>query len=168
VNGFAIVHSSTDLFRACEQLGDFFAFRRQKEGQAQIPETLLGIWITPDITIEALCVPTSRGHSAAGRPVQIRETAGLSGIWTMCWLGTPGGEGGNEVSRQDLLSALIEPADSGQEGMPPGRFIPVFPSDAAPSEVQTQMRSLLQQYPHHLLAPLYQDRDTGRPSMPDE
>lgn len=168
MNGFALVRGSTDLVRAREELGDFFAFRRRHEGQAQIPETLLGIWIEPGITVEALCVPTSRGHSAAGRPVQIRETAGLSGIWTMCWLGTPGGEGGNEVSRQDLLSALIEPTDSGQERMPPGRFIPVFPSDAAPSEVQTQMRSLLQLYPHHLMAPLYQDRDTGRLSMPDE
>lgn len=168
MNGFALVRSTTDLVRAREGLGDFFAFRRWQEGQAQIPDALLGIWIAPGIAVEALCIPTSRGHSAAGRPVQIRETAGLSGIWTICWLEIPSCDDRDEVSRLDLLSALIEPTDYVQERISPRRFIPVFPSDAALCEVQMQIRSLRQLYPHHLMAPLYQDRDTGRLSMPDE
>ena len=165
---FALVRGSADLARACEELGDFFSFRRRQRDQAPLAETLLGIWIEPRMAVEVPCVLTLRDQSAAGRPVQIRETTGLSGIWTMCWLETPGGEDRNEVSRQDLLGALIESSGFGQEGVPSGRFIPVFRSDAAPSEAQTEMRSLRKWYPHHMIAPLYQDPVTGRLSLPDE
>lgn len=128
----ALVRSSEDLDRTCIELSNFFSFRRRQRDQAQVPETLLGIWIEPRMAAEIQCVLTVHDQSAADRPIHIRETAGLSGIWTICWLEIPGGKDRNEVSRLDLLGALIESAGLGQEGVSLGRFAPVFRSDTAP------------------------------------
>ncbi|HAS1942879.1 MULTISPECIES: hypothetical protein [Enterobacteriaceae] len=86
---------------------------------------------------------------------------------TLCWLETPAGEDRGEVSRRDLLGALIESASLWQDGMPSGRFIPVFPSEAPSSEAQIEMRSLLARYSQHLMSPWFQDSATGLLIHPD-
>ena len=157
-----LVRGSEDLARACSELSDFFAIRQRQRDHAPVPETLLGIWVGPGMAAEVPSVLTSRTRSAAGWPVQIRETVGLSGIWTICWLETPRGEGRDDLSRFALLGSLIESADQGEDGVSPGRFAPVFRGVTAPSEVQAEMRSLQEPYSHHLLTPLFQNPVTGR------
>jgi len=159
-----LVRSLEDLARSCIALNDLFSFRHKHYPEAVL-ETLLGIWIDPRMAAES---PGALVHNqAAYRPVRIRETVGLQSIWTLCWLETPAGEDRDEVSRRDLLAALIEPADLCQEGLPPGRFIPVFASEAPSSEVQIEMRSLLASHPHHLMSPWFQDAATGLLIRPD-
>ena len=153
-----LVRSLEDLARSCIELNDFFSFRR-KQYPEKVSEALLGIWIDPRMAAEP---PGALVHNqAAYRPVRIREAFGLQAIWTLCWLETPAGEDRSEVSRRDLLAALIESACLCQEGLPPGRFIPVFPSETSPSAVQIEMRSLLASHLHCLMSPWFQDSATG-------
>lgn len=159
-----LARSLDDLTRSGIELNDFFSFRR-KHYPARALETLLGIWIDPRMAAEP---PGTLVHNqTAYRPVRIKETVGLQSIWTLCWLETPAGEDRSEVSRRDLLAALIESAGLCQEGLPPGRFIPVFPSEAPSPAVQIEMRSLLAQHPHHLMRPWLQDSATGLLIRPD-
>lgn len=161
---FVLVRSLEDLARSCIELNDFFSFRR-KHYPETVLETLLGIWVDPRMAAEP---PGALVHSqAAYRPVRIRETFGLQAIWTLCWLETPAGEDRGEVSRRELLAALIESAGLCQDGMPSGRFIPVFPSEASPSAVQIEMRSLLTPHPLYLMSPWFQDSATGLLIRPD-
>lgn len=159
-----LVRSLEDLACSCIELNDFFSFRRKYYPETVL-ETLLGIWIDPRTAAEP---PGALLHNqAAYRPVRIRETVGLQAIWTLCWLETPAGEDRGEVSRRDLLGALIESASLWQDGMPSGRFIPVFPSEAPSSEAQIEMRSLLARYSQHLMSPWFQDSATGLLIHPD-
>lgn len=161
---FMLVSSLEDLARSCIELNDLLSFRRKHYSEAVL-ETLLGIWVDPRMVAEP---PGALVHDQAPyRPVPIRETFGLQSIWTLCWLETPAGEDCGEVSRRVLLAALIEPAGLCQEGLPPGRFIPVFPSDTSPSAVQIEMRSLLTPHPHYLMSPWFQDSATGLLIRPD-
>lgn len=159
-----LVSSSEDLARARIELSDVLGLRMRQQGQVSPPEGLLGIWIERRMAAEIPCVLTVHDQCADGRHIHIRESAGLSDIWTILWLETLGGKDRNQVSRLCLLGALVESAGLGQEG----RFVPVFRSDTAPSEVQTQMRNLLKWYSHHLMTRLFQDPATGRLFPPDE
>jgi hypothetical protein len=153
-----LVRSVEDLARSCIELNGFFSFRR-RQYPLTVLETLLGIWIDPRMAAEP---PGALVHNqAAYHPVRIRETFGLQAIWALGWFETPAGEYRGELPRLDLLGALIASASQWQDGMPSGRFIPVFPSKTASSEVQIEMRSLLSEHPHDLMSPWFQDAATG-------
>jgi len=52
----------------------------------------------PNLTLQEAHVP--------GRIVEISETASLSGIWTLCWLASPGVFPGKKLTREALLRLL--------------------------------------------------------------
>lgn len=153
----ALVRSREDLLHACRDLSDLFALQMRRQGLASPPEDLLGIWVDEQAMEQPPCILSLPDQSAVGSPIHIRRTAGLSGVWTLCWLETENDSGNLALSRPDLLAGLIGYC----EGSPRGRLAPVFPSHMVPSEMESQMRDLLHRHPHRLLGPLIQDSASG-------
>lgn len=145
--------------RSCIALNDFLSSKR-KQYPAMVPEILLGIWIDPGMTSE---IPESLAahNQAAYQQVYIRETTGLQGIWTICWLQASDEKGHHEVSRLILFDALIELTSHRQENPAAGCFIPVFPSQTPWSQLKIEMRCLLAVHPQQLMSAWLQDSATG-------
>ena len=116
------------------------------------------MWVDQRMVEQLPRVLSVHDQSAADRPVHIRRTAGVSGVWTLCWLDTESESGSVTISRLDLLAGLTTHSGA----LPGGRFAPVFPSDMAPSEITSEMRALLDRHPQHVMAPLFQDSASGR------
>lgn len=157
----ALVRSAEDLARARRELGDLFSWRQQDAVKS--PNTLLGVWLDEDMVTTPPHELTVHNTSGANRTFYILETTGVSDIWTLCWLDTSERDRHNDLSRLDLIAALIHStAPNGREDLPFARFIPVISSDATPSEVRTELGKLLEHYPHHLMPAWFQDSVTGR------
>jgi len=155
----ALVRSQEDVSRTCRDLSDLFEQQMRRDRRASPAECLLGIWVDPHLVESPPSVLCVDGRSSSAEAsVPIRCTAGLSGVWTLCWLEVAGRTDGVTMSRGDLLAGLT--AHGGEASR--GRFAPVFPSDTAPSEVEFQMRELESRYPRRLMAPLIQDLVSGR------
>jgi hypothetical protein len=138
---FVVVRHPDDLVRAGRELSDFFSLRK-RQAPRWVPEPLLGIWLDPRMTAREVPATLSvRQQSLDGRPARIRESFGLSGVWTLCWLDDEG------VSRLALVEALLEASLDGSGGASSGRFIPVFRRDVAEPVVQVEVRGLRDRYP---------------------
>ena len=161
---FALVHNSTGWVRAAGELSDFLSFRK-RPSHVLMSEPLLGLWIEPSMMEKISCALTMSEIMFVGQPVRIRETVSLSGLWVLCWIEAMDETGKADLCRHDLLGALIEL--TGRERVAAEQFIPVFPSDAVLSEVQTEMRDLDCRYPNYSSSPVYQDHVTGRLLLPD-
>ncbi|RYV49438.1 threonylcarbamoyl-AMP synthase [Pengzhenrongella frigida] len=154
----ALVRSREDLPRACRDLSDLFALQMHQQCRTSPPEDLLGIWVDEQAVVQTPSFLPAHDQSSADRPIDIRYTAGLSGIWTLCWLEMESDSRNRAVTRLDLLAGLVRHS----EGPLHGRFLPVFPSDTPPSEMESQMRSLQDRYPRRLIGSLIQDSASGR------
>ena len=154
----ALVRSREDLPRACHDLSELFSLQMRRQGRVAPPEDLLGIWVDQQLVQQLPCVLSVHDQSASDRPVHIRRTAGLSGVWTLCWLEAESEEGNFAISRGDLLAGLTTLSG----GLPRRQFAPVFPSDMATSELDSEMQVLHDRYPQHLMGPLIQDSASGR------
>lgn len=161
----ALVRSLEDIPHRSIGLNNFLLFKNQ-HGHAKPSERLLGIWLDPDMVADT---PDSLGvrNQGADQDIYIRETSGLQGIWTICWLGAADEKEGDEISRLLLLDSLIERAEARQQGPPSGRFIPVFHSNAAEFELKVEMGQLVEQNSHYVMPAWFQDAVTGRLIRPD-
>ena len=151
------VRSAADLPRACAELSEFLAFRRQHDAAAQ--ETLLGLWVDPR-SIER--IPSQlRWHPLDGNGATacIREAAGVDGIWMLCWLDAP--ERPEALSRQAVLAALAA-AVAPFTADPPPAFVPVFGLDVPAAEVQAELQRLADLHADLVLAPILQHPGSGR------
>lgn len=162
---FALIRSFADLARACDDLSGFFAARRQ-QNPPLLPEVLLGMWLEPQLAALPPSVLNVPDNSGARRPVRILESVGLSEIWALCWLDIPSNR---ELCRLALLEALLDASDSSQnEEAQQWHFIPVFPDDIPESDVQAEYHRLSRRHSEVLLAPIYQERHSGRIIVPEK
>lgn len=150
---FAVIHQVSNMVHACNDLSKFLTFCRSRNA-AWDSLSLIGIWLEPDAVTrgfsQAMCEQLS-----ANRRIPIRETIGLSDIWTLC---RPDGD---HISRFALLDALMNTFESDPKSIARARFIPVFHSDEAESHVQSEVRKLKDNYPVQVLSPQYQNPITG-------
>lgn len=158
MSSLLLVRAMDDLPRACREAGEIFAFHyRRRERNASGP-AVLGIWIEARLAREVPAALSCRGWAAGRRTFPIRESAGVPGIWTICWLDAPG-DANLAAVRGLIVSALTE--GSGQDGAP-GRFAPVFAANAAAEAVRAELRRLRERFPGRLVSPVLQDPATGR------
>lgn len=160
---FTLVQSLADLPRACDELSDFLALRR-KRGTPPLREALLGIWVEAHWVANLPCVLEWRESLAVHQTARVRETAGVSGIWMLCWLDVPAGA--RPLSRGALVESLLAAFERYRGDAPPPCFVPVFDAGALAGETQAEMRRLTAGYRELLLAPLYQNPITGRLETP--
>lgn len=149
--------SRADLRRACDELSEFLALRRRRA--PSLAETLLGLWVDPRWSECSSCEFPWREPGSESGTARIRESAGVDGIWMLCWLEVPATA--RCVSRHALLmslSARSEPALAD----PPPAFVPVFPLDAPARDVRAELQRLSAEHAALVLAPWYQETSTGR------
>ncbi len=151
---FAIVRDAEALARACEDLSDLLEWTRRAGDDA--PE-LLGIWLDPAQVVE---VPASLGPVGPvdrnRGPWQIAASAGLSGLWTLCWIEGP------PLDRRTLVTAL-DGTGSGAGG-----FHPVFGREAIGSAHHRELGALAERRGDLIRSPLFLDGESGRLAPPSE
>jgi hypothetical protein len=161
----ALVGRLDDIPRRGIGLNDFLLFKSQHD-PAMSAEMLLGIWLDPHMVADTSDVlVVANQHVDQG--IYIRETAGLRGIWTICWLGAVDEKDGDDICRLLLLESLIKQVNARKHGPPSGRFIPVFPSRTSEPELKNEMDRLRAQNSHYLMPAWFQDTATGRLFRPD-
>lgn len=149
---FLLVRSLADLERASEELAAYLSIlRRRSPGSA--PEVIQGIWIDDEGVANlpsALVLPEAGG---ARRTVRILETAGINGIWMLCWLEAVA----RTVSRVDLVAALLEyfGHEETETATFAVRFIPVFPGDTSERSAKDESHALEARYPGLALSPAF-------------
>lgn len=150
---FAIVRDSTVLEPASSMFGMLVSSHlRQWAGSH-----LLGVWVEAGLAEQLpaiLPVPGLPAHE-----VTIRESASLSGIWTLCWCEPTLTELEGRVTRAALMQALLAAPRS--TGRKPGSFAPVFPANVTANDVRREMELLHRSGSGHIVPPLYQDRFTA-------
>lgn len=149
--------SRVGLPRARADLSEFLALRRRRTPARK--ETLLGLWVDPRWGEHLPCELLWRELDGKSGAAHIRETAGIAGIWMLCWLELPASA--RPLTRHALLASLA--AGFGPAAAdPPPAFVPVFPLDAPASKIRTELQRLTTEYSDLLVAPLYQDARSGR------
>lgn len=94
--------------------------------------------------------------------IPVRETVSTSAIWTLGWLEAGPGKDEASFDRTSLLKALLEASRNSQQNKFPGKFIPVFETNATAPDVQTEVSSLRAEFPGLLLTASYYDPASGR------
>lgn len=162
MNCFLIIRSASDIVRACDALSDFFSFQLRRHPKL-IPATILGMWLDPHmVTGPPQSLTLNHESSTDSQVIPVRETVSTSGIWTLGWLGVRPGKDEASLDRTSLLKALLEASRNNQQNMFPGKFIPVFETNAAAPKVQTEVSSLRAEFPGLLLTAAYYDPSSGR------
>lgn len=158
-----LVRSRDDIPRACRDAGEFLAFQhvRLPTMHAEQDRRLIGIWVDAlmvDVPPQVFdCVSTS-----GRRPLQIRETVGVGGIWQLCWLvvASDGRPDTLAEVREALVSALLgerpQSADRADQ-----RFIPVFDADDTLAVIQPQIKRLQARFPDLIGPPATWNRTTA-------
>lgn len=159
---FALVRGVPDLPRACDEISAFLSLRYGRRA-APLREALLGIWIDAGWVSDMPCELPWHEPPAVDRTARLRETAGIAGVWMLCWLEGPAGV--PPPSRAALLESLLSEFARDRNGAPPF-FVPVFALDAPADEAQAELRRLAAGYRDLLLAPIYQDPGSGRLQAP--
>jgi len=165
---WALVRSRQDLARVRNDLSDFFATLIRHSGRESPTEDLIGIWINAPLAKQSPHLLTVRCRSTPDRHIDVRQTAALSGIWTVCWLEQAQEQGPIEVSRLDVLSALVASSGRDQPGGPPSRFVPVFRNDVAARAIHAELDNLREHHPMRLMTPWLQDPASGRLSTANQ
>lgn len=159
MSAFAVIRDSVDLLPACKDLSEFISRRFQRYPVGE-PEQLLGLWL--DSRLEDLpSIMALPGDSYPPQRISVAESAGLSGIWTLCWLDPLTDISNTRMARLALLEALL--AESAQTQDAPtqqGAFVPVFSADMEASDIVAEMDRLRD---HHgqVLDPVFQDPYSG-------
>jgi hypothetical protein len=159
MNILAVVRSLGDISHANIGLNNFLAFR-YKHYPLNAADTLLGIWVDPQMSAAAPDFLMD-DNKATHQHLDIRETAGVLGIWTICWLESEDPKDGHEVSRLTILDSLLGRARQRRQESSLGCFIPVFPSYVPRSELIVDMALLAVQNSQCLMSPWCQDLATG-------
>ena len=152
----ALLKDNADLERACQELGDFFAFKWQKHF-ASCSDQLIGIWIDTNIDLE----PDSITINHSSYSARIRETVGLSGIWNLCWIDVPDAKASLTILTREALVQALAAKNQGSD-ISRGQFIPVFSSDTPKDVFDAEMKTLRLLPFTKILEPAFQDCDTGR------
>ncbi|GMV44873.1 MAG: hypothetical protein AMXMBFR66_02710 [Pseudomonadota bacterium] len=149
--------SAADLPRACADLSEFLALQRRRTEARSEP--LFGLWVDPRWGERIPCELLWREADGKSGTAYIRETAGVNGIWMLCWIEVP--PAAPRLTRRALLASLAA-AFGAPRADPPPAFVPVFPLDAPASDVRTELQRLTTEHADLMLAPLYQDVRSGR------
>lgn len=153
---FLLARSIADLERICKEIEGLFSLMVRRGAVSAAP-SLLGVCIDAQAAANVPYELEIAGFSDSPQRVRIAEAMGVNGIWMLCFPDAPGGT----IARADLLDALLNNFGREQEGFPPLRFIPVFPCDGSPVEVDAEMQILKQRHSDLLHQPAYVDSDTG-------
>jgi hypothetical protein len=140
--------SRADLPRACADLSAFLALRRRRT--EVVDEPLLGLWVDPSWGERIPSELQWRDPDGTYSGASIRESAGVEGIWMLCWLEAPASA--RPMTRHALLASLAA-LDAAVADRPPV-FVPVFPLDAPANEVRVEWQRLKSEHAQRLLAPL--------------
>lgn len=160
MTAFAIVRDLDALQPACDAISELLQIRAGRQPGADAEE-FLGFWVGQQVEEQR---PGKRNFESiliGGRPVNMLNSCGVDGFWTLVWLphDTP-------TTRLSLLRALHGGSAYGCSVVVPRCFVPVFRSDASPSVVELEMSGLSALFAPSLLPPSYQDGRSGRLFLP--
>lgn len=116
-------------------------------------EALQGIWVDEQGVVNlprALDLPDSTGQR---HTVPIMETMGVNGVWTLCWLETSA----SNISRADLVQALVDSFGYEASAELTARFIPVINTDAPDSSTNQELHTLESRFPGITMPAVCQD-----------
>ncbi|MFD4210489.1 hypothetical protein ACFWRG_31375 [Micromonospora tulbaghiae] len=141
-----LIRSVDHTEAAIRQASDYLAHHRRQFTDPHHRDTLLGIWIRPeldaDLPASIPCGPSaqicgctvdepSRRHPTEA-PLGIRTSSSLSGLWSLCWLDGPVLRQAHspQQRRHRILDTLVK--DAAPQASRPGAFFPVFdPADSS-------------------------------------
>jgi len=107
-----LVRSIADLGRAGEELAAFLSTLHRLSPD-NVPELVQFVWIDEEAMANLPSELLLSGGSGPRRTVRILETAGINGIWMLCWLDAAA----STIARVDLVAPL--PERLGCEGKDP-------------------------------------------------
>jgi hypothetical protein len=128
---------------------------------AEQDRRLIGIWVDA-VMVEVPPQVFDCVSISGRRPIQIRETVGLDGIWQLCWLDVTSDGKSDTLAemREALVSALLgerpRSADRADQ-----RFIPVFDADDTLAFIQPQIKRLQERFPDLIGLPATWNRTTA-------
>lgn len=152
--GLLLIRRLGDLAQVRGQLAAYWAIlSRHTPGHG--PEGFLGIWIDEETLANVPATLASPNPDAPAGTIRVLETAGVSGIWMLCWLDPMAGT----LSRADLLSGLVRGAADGEPTAPApsARFLPVYPHDADVYSAFRDWQALQARHADRVLPPAYLD-----------
>ncbi len=158
-----LVRSVADLPRACADVSELLSLRCRRLPSPR-SQGLLGLWVDSSWTEIPLPHLLPWHDPATGRrTVHIRESAGVDGIWMLCWLDRRAG--GSDLSRHALLASLLRAFGRNRAQAPPC-FVPVFALDAPPLETQAEVDRLATDFGDLLQPPIFCNPHSGRLDIP--
>lgn len=136
------VRNWADVRFATEQVDEFFAFRRSRDGEGGGGK-ILAVWVRSQLEADLASV---NSEAPEGGGLWIRESISLAGIWTLCWLDGPLLVRAQSFrdKRDRILEVLV---NASSDLGPPGLFFPVFDRDESPESVAAEVLSLKARYP---------------------
>jgi hypothetical protein len=155
MSAFAVVQCPEGLERLCQ---DLTAFSACQPGGGLDDRVLLGIWIEYATARAGVPLEVPDWWPASGG-VALASSLELGGAWALCRTVSP------RVTRDSLLSVFTAAVARDPRNRE-GRFLPVFPSEAAREACEAECRRLASKYRGHVLAPVYQ-RSNGDVCLDD-
>lgn len=158
-----LVRSSDDVPRACREVGEFLAFQRARlpTGHAEQDRRLVGIWLDP-LMVDPAPEVWGGVSVSSPHPFRIRESAGLGGIWQLCWLDADHERESADLHtiRETLVSALIKERPPRPHPRTP-QFVPVFDASDDCHFILHQNERLRELFPGLIGEPMTWNRATG-------
>ncbi|MDA8152459.1 MAG: hypothetical protein M0003_07050 [Acidithiobacillus sp.] len=165
---FLFVRRTDDLAHACQQVGEFLAFRRCHKSASLANECFLGAWVD-EHTVTSFPQEWARPLSATQTLLlTMREIFALWGIWSVASIEAVCLETneGMALSHNLLLDALIA-LTQGNTGTI-GAYSPVFARGTPMEQVHAEIKQLNHLYPLRIGGPIYCDPGTGNLSLRDK
>ncbi|MEY2333853.1 hypothetical protein GL267_008765 [Acidithiobacillus ferrianus] len=165
---FLFVRGTDDLANACQQVGEFLAFRRCHKSASLANECFLGAWVD-EHTVTSFPQEWARPLSATQTLLlTMREIFALWGIWSVASIEAVCLETNERMALShnlllDALTALMQ----GNTGTI-GSYSPVFACGTPMEQVHAQINQLNHLYPLRIGGPLYCDPGTGNLSLQDK
>jgi hypothetical protein len=155
MSAFAVVQCPECLERLCQDLTAFSVCQPRGVSDDRV---LLGIWIEYATARAGAPLEAPNWWPASGG-LALTSSVERGGSWALCRTVSP------RVTRDSLLgvfAAAVARDPRNREG----RFLPVFPSEAARDACEAEWRRLASKYRGHVLAPVYQ-RSNGDVCLDD-
>lgn len=144
------VRSADDLLRAVKDVNQLLAHRRTR---GSVGDEVLGIVARKRGSSPPL-VRAFVGACLADASVEVSESVGLAGIWSLCWFDLTSVRGRQPHDRRKrLLNALLAGRAGGQEFPAEGRvFLPVLTPEESHQEVDVLRDDLRSLYPSLMIS----------------
>ncbi|WP_297461709.1 hypothetical protein [Ferrovum sp.] len=162
------VRTTDDLACACQQVGEFLAFCRNRQSGSFADGQFLGAWIDEHAVTELPQEMTLRLPTNEAIVLAVHESFSLWGVWAVASIEHvhPGANTDLGLSHDRVFDALF--ALTRGEARRVCRYSPAFTHDTPEKQVRAEIERLDTRHPLRITQPIYYDPVTGRLSLQNE